>query len=97
MITIPLAIVILLDILTWFVIFDVIISWLMLFWVKFRPAFISSILDPIYKWIKSVIPTTIWPFELTPIILIFFFLFAQGLIFTLFPEVQVALYNVPGY
>lgn len=28
------------------------------FWVRFRPRFISDILDPVYSTIKSILPTT---------------------------------------
>ncbi len=88
MITILVALVVLMDLLTWVVIFDVILSWLALAGVK-RPKFVGSILDPMYNAVKKNIPTTVWPFELTPIILIFWFMVVTGIIVTFFPEVRV--------
>jgi len=88
MTTILIAGVIFLDILYYIVIFDVILSWLFLLWVQFRPQFIRNILDPIYKIIRKYIPTRIWMFELTPIIFILILLFTKGLIIGIFPEVS---------
>jgi len=94
MTTILIAAVIFLDILYYIVIFDVILSWLLLLWVQFRPQFIRNILDPIYKIIRKYIPTQIWMFELTPIIFILILLFAKGLIITSFPEVSIQINNI---
>jgi len=38
---------------------DIILSWLPLLGINFRPKFFSDIMDPIYKTIKDKIPTTI--------------------------------------
>jgi len=54
---------------------DIILSWLPLFWVNFRPKFVSDIMDPIYDFIKKKIPTTIWMLDFTPIIIIFIIIF----------------------
>ena len=51
---------------------DIILSWLTLLWLKMRPMFIASIVDPIYEWIKWKIPTTIWPLDFTPIVILIF-------------------------
>ena len=96
MITLALAVIILLEILTYFVIFDVILSWLALAWIK-RPAFVWSVLDPIYEMIKKYIPTTIWPFELTPIIVIFLFLFIKWIVILMFPEVVDEITKLSNY
>ena len=47
-----------LDIIYYLVIFDVILSWLTLAGIKFRPKIISDILGPVYKLVKKTIPTT---------------------------------------
>lgn len=57
--------------LIYFIIFlDVILSLLILFWLKFRPKFINDIAQPLYKSVKKIIPTVIWPFELAPLIIL---------------------------
>ena len=90
MTTLALAWIILIEILTWLVVFDVILSWLAMAWIK-RPQFIWSVLDPMYKWIKAYIPTVIWPFELTPIVLIILLAFAAWIIKILVPWVELEI------
>lgn len=94
MITILIALVIFLDILYYLVIFDVILSWLMLAWVRFRPFFMKSILDPIYFYVKKYIPTRIGAFELTPIIVILGVLFLQWIIIMSSPEVWIRISQI---
>lgn len=76
-----------LEILSYLIIADVILSWLTLFWLNIRPVFISSILDPIYLRVKNTIPTTIWPLDLTPIVVILIISVIQSLIVWFFPGV----------
>lgn len=54
---------------------DIILSWLPLLGLNFRPKFISDIMEPIYKIIKDKIPTTIWPIEFAPIIIYIIIIF----------------------
>ena len=54
---------------------DIILSWLPLIWLNFRPKFISDIMEPIYKIVKDKIPTTIWPIEFAPIIIYMIIIF----------------------
>jgi len=54
---------------------DIILSWLPLIWLNFRPKFISDIMEPIYKLVKDKIPTTIWPIEFAPIIIYIIIIF----------------------
>lgn len=89
-----LAIIILLEILSYIIIFDVIISWLNAFWLRFRPKFLSDIVDPIYKNIKKIVPTTIWPMDFTPIVVILLLLFIKGWLFILFPDLQIEANNL---
>lgn len=81
------AVIILLEIITYIIIADVILSWLTLFWVNWRPVFISSILDPIYQKIKKILPTTIWPLDLTPIVVLLVIWVAESIIISMFPQV----------
>jgi uncharacterized protein YggT (Ycf19 family) len=84
-----------LDILWLLIFIDVILSWLLVFKINFRPKFISSILDPIYNLVKNNIPTTIWIIDFTPIIVMFWIYFLKWLLLTIFPEVyeMIQLYS----
>lgn len=64
------AIVLFLTMIRWIIFIDVILSFLTIFGIKFRPDFIASIVDPLYAWVKSVIPTNIWPLDFTPIVIL---------------------------
>jgi len=86
--TFLLTIVILIELLSYLIIFDVILSWLTLLWLKFRPRFVADIIDPLYKNIKKIIPTAIWPLDFTPIVIIIFLMFIQSALFMMFPELQ---------
>ena len=91
MTTIVIWILIFLEILTYIIFVDIILSWLTLVWVRFRPKFIADILDPFYNFIKNTIPTNIWPIEFSAFILILFIIFIRWAIFILFPEVKVEI------
>jgi len=86
--TIIFWILILLEIIQWIVIIDIILSWLAIFWLRIRPKFISDIIDPIYAFIKKNIPTNIWPFDFTPMIIFFVIIFIRALIIIIFPDVS---------
>lgn len=86
--TIFIAILIFLELIFYVIFIDVILSWLVLFWVNFRPKFIADIIDPIYKFIKSIIPTSFWPIDFTPIIVILIIYFLRWLVVILNPWIQ---------
>lgn len=88
MLYIALTLYIILEIISRMLLFDVILSWLSLFWLKIRPKFLSDIMDPIYIRIKKVFPTTIWFFDFTPIILIIILIFLKWILIFIFPEIQ---------
>jgi YggT family protein len=88
------TIIILLEIVSYIVIFDVILSWLILLWINFRPKFIADIIDPLYKNIKKYIPTSIWPFDFTPIVIILLLMFIKGALYIVFPELQIEVNNL---
>jgi YggT family protein len=87
-------IIIFLEIISYIIIFDVIISWLTLLWINFRPKFIADIIDPIYKNIKKIIPTSMWPIDFTPIVVIFLLIFIKWTLFIIFPELQIEVNNL---
>lgn len=76
-------IVIILILLKYILIIDIILSWLPLLWINFRPKFISDIMNPIYKNIKNIIPTTIWPVDFSPIIIIIIMAFLTSFLLPL--------------
>jgi len=89
-----LALMIFLEILTYMIIFDVILSWLTIFWLNIRPQFLVDIIEPLYKNIKKVIPTTFWPLDLTPIIVIFSIIFIKWVLVLMFPETLTDINNL---
>lgn len=85
--TLLIAIILLADTIFYIIVLDVILSWLSLFWLKIRPKFISDLLDPIYLKIKNTIPTTFWPLDLTPIIIIFITIIIKSFVFAFDPNI----------
>jgi len=75
-----------LDLIKYLIFADVILSWVQLIWIQWRPKFISSIIDPLYKNVKNIIPTTIWPIDLTPIIILLIIIFLTWLVELFFPN-----------
>lgn len=94
--TIFLSVVIFLEILEYLVFLDVILSWLMIFWLKLRPKFLRSILDPIYSTVKKYIPTRFGAFDFTPIVVILLIVFLRGLFVMYVPWVWVAVSQLIG-
>jgi len=86
--TLILACVLFFDVLHYMIIADVILSWLLLFWVRLRPRFLAQLLDPIYIFIRKYIPTNIGMFDLTPIIALLATLLFKALLLMSFPEVS---------
>lgn len=89
-----LTIIILLEIVSYIVIFDVILSWLILLWLRFRPKFVANIIDPLYKNVRKYIPTAIWPLDFTPIVIILLLMFIKGALFIIFPELELEFNNL---
>lgn len=84
-----------LDILSILVLVDVILSWFMVFWLKWRPQFLWGILDPIYVFVRKHISTYLWPVDFTPIVIIFGIYLFKILIVSFFPEISqmIQLYS----
>lgn len=95
--TILLSILLLTDIIQYFVIFDVILSWLILFWLRIRPKFIANIMDPIYLRVKKTIPSTFWVMDFTPIIILFILFFIKWLIYSLDPSIQQYYFDITPF
>ncbi len=92
--TILLTIIIFLELLSYIIIIDVILSWLTLFWLKVRPKFIADIIDPIYSKIKKILPTTLWPVDFTPIVVIILIMFIKWSLYIAFPQLLVEINNL---
>lgn len=89
-----LTIIIFLEIVSYIIIFDVVLSWLTLFWLRIRPKFIADIIDPLYKTVKKIFPTTMWPVDFTPIIVIFAIIFIKWALYLIFPELLIEVNNL---
>ncbi len=85
------ATIIFLEMIIYLIFIDIILSWLTLLWIKFRPKFIYDILEILYSWIRKNIPTRIWYFDFTPIIIISLIYFIISLLLRFFPEVAVEI------
>lgn len=83
-----LTIVVFLWLIQWIVILDIILSWLVLFWIKFRPKFIAQIIDPLYNNIRKIIPTNLGPFDFTPIVIFIAIEFINNFLLALSPQAQ---------
>jgi len=86
-----LAMVIFLELIFYIVVFDVILSWLRLAGVNFRPKFMRDILDPMYLFVRKYIPSRFWAFDFTPIIIILASSFLKWIIIASSPEVAALL------
>ena len=79
------ALYIFLELIQYLVFADVILSWLQLLWIRWRPQFLASIIDPLYSWVKKIIPTSMWPIDFTPIIILMVIFFLIWLVDLFFP------------
>ena len=86
-----LSIVIFLDLIVYLIIFDIILSWLSLAGVNFRPKFIGDVLNPVYKYIRKDIPTRFGAFDFTPIIILLSISFIKWMLIMNFPQVEIML------
>jgi uncharacterized protein YggT (Ycf19 family) len=79
------SIYIFLDFIKYLVIIDIIFSFLPMIWFNFRPKIIQSITEPLYDLIKNLIPTRVWPLDITGIVIITIIYFLVWLTEILFP------------
>lgn len=97
MTTILLAILLLTDIIKFIIIIDIILSWLTLFGLNIRPRFVADIIDPIYKSIKNIIPTSFWPIDFTPIIILFLLIFMKWLVYSSDPNIASYYLDITNF
>jgi len=76
------------EILQMLIIADIVLSWLRLAGLTWRPKFLADIIDPTYKFIRSIIPTRFWPLDFTPIVVILFLIFIEILLYGFFPDLS---------
>ena len=93
MITILLLLSVFAQLLIYIIIFDVIISWLAIFWVRIRPQFLADLIDPLYKFIREYLPTRFGPVDFTPIVFVIVLGLIQLMIFSHFPQIPAQLPN----
>lgn len=96
MVTIFLAIVIFLDIIFYIIVFDIILSWLNLAGIRFRPIFVARIVDPLYGFVRKYIPTRFGMFDFTPMIIIFSIIVITTTITNSVPELEAYLMELTG-
>ena len=94
MTTIWLAIYIFLNAIFYLIIFDVILSWLTLLWLNYRPKFLSQIIDLIYAFINKFIPTTFGMFRFDALIAILIIIFLQSLLLSFFPGLEQTIISL---
>jgi len=92
--TILIAIILLTEVIKYIIIIDIILSWLVLFWLKLRPKFISDIIDPMYNYVKKIIPTNFWPIDFTPIIILIMLIFIKSLVYSVDPNIADYYLNI---
>lgn len=92
--TVLIAILLLTEVIKYIIIIDIILSWLILFWFKVRPKFIADIIDPMYNFVKKIIPTTFWPVDFTPIIILIILTFVKILVYSVDPNIAEYYLNI---
>lgn len=97
MTTILLSILLLTDIIKFIIIIDIILSWLSLVWLNIRPKFVSDIIDPIYKSVRNIIPTSFWPIDFTPIIILFILIFIKWLVYSSDPNIATYYLDITNF
>jgi len=80
MIQLGLIIVFFTDIILYIIFFDIILSWLSLLWLNWRPEFLRSIVEPLYAFINRIVPTSFGMFRFDALIAIIIIYFIQGLL-----------------
>jgi len=76
------------EVLQMLIIADIVLSWLRLVGLTWRPKFLADIIDPTYKFIRSIIPTRFWPLDFNPIVVILFLIFIEILLYGFFPDLS---------
>lgn len=83
-----LALVIFLRIFWWMILLDVILSWAPALGFRIRIPFLRELMDPCYKFVGSVLPTSFAGLNFGPAILMIAAVFAEGILRNVFPSVN---------
>lgn len=86
-----LTIYLLLSVIYYIIILDIILSWLVLFWLKIQLKFLKQIINPIYDFVWKTFPTKLWVFDLKPIIIIFIIIIMKSILLTIDPSINYYL------
>lgn len=81
------SILIFLSLVQWMILIDVILSWLSLIGVYFRPKFIQAITTPLYETVRRYIPSSFSGIDFAPIIVFIAIEFMAKLIITIDPGI----------
>lgn len=85
------ALYIFLDTIKFLIFIDIILSWLTLLWINLRFKFIRDLINPIYNYIKRIIPTSIWYIDFAPIIILIILELLKYALFIAFPDIVIQL------
>ena len=84
------------DIILYLVFFDIILSWLSLFWLRWRPAFLDSVVWPIYDFVNRILPTKFWMFRFDALIVIILIYLVQALLIANIPGLKEEVLRLIG-
>jgi len=76
-----------LNIITWIIFLDVILSWGTLIGIHFRPKFIQAITLPLYETVRRFIPSSFSGIDFAPIIVYIIIIFIQSLLISIDPSI----------
>lgn len=85
------------EIILYFIIIDIVFSWLFLFWLKWKPAFIWAIVEPIYELINKLVPTKFWMFRFDALIAIIILYFIMWIVKINIPWLNEELIRLTNY
>lgn len=97
MLQFALVIIIFTDIVLYLIIFDIILSWLSLVWIRWRPHFLKIIVDPIYLFINKYISTKFLMFRFDALIAIVTIYFIQWLLIATVPQLKEEILRITSY
>jgi uncharacterized protein YggT (Ycf19 family) len=97
MIQFALSIIFFTDIISYLIILDIILSWLSLLWLRWRPEFLKSIVDPLYSFIGKIVPTSFWIFRFDALIAMVIIYFIQGLLLISIPWLGAEVLRLTSY
>ena len=97
MIQIGLVIMFFTNIILYIIFFDIILSWLSILWLRWRPDLLRSTVDPLYNLIGKVVPTSFGMFRFDALIAIIFIYFIQGLLIMNIPWLGEEIFKLMNF